>query len=534
MTTQQLLAYYVNAGNAHNLQRDYESALQSCQLALALAPEIPEAWYNLGIAEAGLGNRNKALQALEKSRIHSLKSADAQNSIGAKFLELDAAAEAEKCLLLAISLMPEHALAHSNLGKLRQQQGRPEEAERHLRQAIQFQPQLAILYVNLGSTLHEKEAYGQAEAALRQAVKLDPHLAPGWKNLAVALTSLQRDEEALACYEQLIRLSPDDADAQWGLALLQIKHQHYQAGWENFEARWRVRDLGLKPLASTQPRWTGQKTDAPLLLWAEQGIGDQVLFGSILPDVANFPQRKLVAIDRRLIPIFQRSMPQFEFMDINQLPDRLEFKTQLPLGSLPRYFRSSSEAFRAVRHPYLLADASRAGQLRKKIARSGKLVCGISWSSTRKQLGKHKSIRLEQLLAPLDSNQLHFVNLQYGDTSEERQALTSTHGIEVQSIDEIDCFTDLDSLTSLIEACDIVVSISNSTAHLAGALGKPTMLLLPWSEGRLWYWANHDGNNPWYPSITMFPQENPGVWQEPLERLQAHLAKFRADLPADE
>lgn len=533
MTTQQLLAYYINSGDAHNRQGDYASALQSCQLALAIAPEIPEAWYNLGIAESGLGNRVKALQALEQARSYSLKSADAQNSIGVKLLELNELPKAEECFLSALSLMPQHAMAQSNLGKLRGLQGRLDEAEQHLREAVTLQPELAILHANLGSTLHEREAYEQAEAALRRALDLDPQVPQVWKNLAVVLTSLQRDEEALACYEQMLRLSPDDADARWGLALLQIKRQQYETAWENFEARWQVRDLGLKPFATTQPRWTGGGTNEPLLLWGEQGIGDQILFGSILPDVAIFPQRKLIAIDQRLIPLFQRSMPEFEFTDISRLSDRLGFKAQLPLGSLPRYFRKTPASFGTARHPYLFADADKTGKLRQQIARSGKLVCGISWFSSRKQLGQHKSISLEQLLAPLNSNQLHFVNLQYGDTSKERHALTSAYGVEVQSIDEIDCFADLDSLASLINACDVVLTISNSTAHLAGALGKPTMLLLPRSEGRLWYWANHEGHNPWYPSITMFAQEKPGVWLDPLEKLETHLTKFRAGLPSN-
>lgn len=527
MSTEQLLAYYINAAHTSNQQQDYGAARQSAQLAVALAPAVPEAWYNLALAEAGLGQIQHAGAALERARIHAQQSPDAQNSIGLKFMELGDLISAQTCLERALALSPGHVMARANLGQLRQHQGNLIDAEALLRDALGSAPALPQLAANLGSVLHELGRYEEAEVILNRAVSLDPTLLHAWKNLAVVNTSLRQDVQAQKCYQQMLQLDPGNAEARWGLALLQIKSGNYKQGWHNFEYRWQVDALNLKPIQTTKPWWKEPQVPSALLLWGEQGIGDQILFGSILPETPSYADRIIVALDRRLISLFQRSMPDLEFVDTVQVNDRLGFNAHLPLGSLPLRFRQSAKDFLAARHPYLLADQGRSETFRRRIKRPGKLVCGISWHSSRKQLGPHKSIRLGQLVSALGPTQHHFVTLQYGDTEAERQALAESEGIEIQSLEDVDCFNDIDGLASLIDACDVIVTVSNSTAHLAGALGKKTLLLLPWSEGRLWYWANHDGNNPWYPSIEMFPQLAMGDWSQPLRAAGQRLEQLQ-------
>ena len=216
-------------------------------------------------------------------------------------------------------------------------------------------------------------------------------------------------------------------------------------------------------------------------------------------------------------------MPGFDFVDLATVSDALDFAEQLPLGSLPRLFRPDLASFSRARHPYLQADALRSANLRSKIERGDRLVCGVSWSSSRKSIGRHKSLSLEQMLVPLASPRMHFVDLQYGDTTAERQAMRQSHGIDVQHLDEVDNFHDIDGLAALIQACDVVITTSNSTAHLAGALGKSTLLLLPSGKGQLWYWAEINGTIPWYPSIRAFRQHDVGNWQKPLQEIKAAL-----------
>lgn len=423
----------------------------------------------------------------------------------------------------ALEIDPQASEAWINSGLLEHAYEHYEKAVSDFDRAIALESGSADAWTNRGAALHELLRDEDAIASHTRAVAIAPDRHAVWANLGIACESLQRDSEALECFRTALRLQPENHRARWSLGQLLIKLQDYPAGWEAFESRWQVKELALRKVQSRRPLWQGQRNEQPLMLWGEQGVGDQILYASMLPELADFPQRKMLALDTRLIPLFARSMPGFDYMDLESASDTLDFSVQLPLGSLPRYFRPSRESFAAARHPYLIADPVRTADLRQKIARPGKLVCGISWSSNRKRIGQGKSLALQEMLPPLADLPLHFVNLQYGDTSAERGDLSRQHGIEIQNVEEVDSYNDIDGLAALVQACDLVISTSNTTAHLAGALGKETLLLLPLGKGRLWYWEEHAGKNLWYPSIRMFVQDQPGQWQAALERLKSDL-----------
>ena len=150
-------------------------------------------------------------------------------------------------------------------------------------------------------------------------------------------------------------------------------------------------------------------------------------------------------------------------------------------------------------------------------------ICGISWKSKNTQFGDKKSIPLEQLLPILLMPNITFVNLQYGNTLQERNDIFSEHDIEIKSFDEIDNFNDIDSLASLIGACDFIVTVSNVTAHIAGALNKKTYLLLPFSYGKIWYWGENSDSSLWYPSIQILRQCKPNSWNQAIEDLSSKI-----------
>jgi len=305
-------------------------------------------------------------------------------------------------------------------------------------------------------------------------------------------------------------------------SLVYLSRQDYERGWECYEWRFKTQKQLLR-FDLKLPQWQGRSSDKRLLIWGEQGVGDQVLFGGLLPELAAYAQDKQVALDGRLVPLFERSMPGLKFMDIGQLRDANGFEEQIAMGSLPRLLRSSRQSFEKVRSPYLVADPHRVGELRELVQRPGKRVCGVSWSSKRGDVGQGKSISLAQMLVPLADLGLHFVNLQYGDKAEELAALEREHGIEVQAVEQVDNFNDIDGLCALIEACDVIVTTSNTTVHLAGALGKQTLLLLPQGRSRLWYWGEGQSRSIWYPSVSMYAQQNIGDWQHPLAEIKARL-----------
>ncbi len=204
----QFLARCVNAAHAANVRGEFAVSVDWCRQALQLAPDLPEAWYNLGVALRGLGNRAEAIAALERAGARTQNSADAQNNIGLELIELGALPEAERCLTRALVLAPGYAFAHSNMGKLRVKQQRFDEAENAFRRALEQKPDLAPVYVNLGGALNAKRNYGAAEAACRKAIELDPTSADAWRNRATALAGLKQYGPAAECGERCLALDP--------------------------------------------------------------------------------------------------------------------------------------------------------------------------------------------------------------------------------------------------------------------------------------------------------------------------------------
>ena len=515
---------WINRGNAHAALKNYADAISDYDHALGIQPDQPDALTNKGNVLLELGKLVQALQCFERSIQLRPDSVVSWLGKGRTLIAMLRFEEGLSCAAQTLQLAPDNADAWCIQGLCLAGTRKFEEAIASYRQAIDLNPAHHESWCGLGSSLQELDQYQEALDCLGRAIEIDPQYADAYINLGATHIFMGHKNEARASLEKAIALQPEDASAQWNLATLLLGLGDYSHGWEYFESRWRAKELNFKKVTTQRPHWTGQPSDRPLLLWGEQGIGDQILYGSILPELTNLPQKKFVALDKRLVPLFARSMPGFEFIDLTQAGDTLEFAEQLPLGSLPRLFRPSGESFAAARHPFLFADPQRVAALRVQIGRPGQRVCGVSWSSNRKSIGRHKSINLEQLLAPLHSDSLHFVNLQYGDTSAELQALQDSQGIAVQHVAEVDNFNDIDGLAALIDACDIVITTSNSTAHIAGALGKETLLLLPIGKGRLWYWSESAGHNPWYPSIQAFSQEQGGDWSQPIAAIKTLLA----------
>ncbi|MFN4361953.1 MAG: tetratricopeptide repeat protein [Hylemonella sp.] len=423
----------------------------------------------------------------------------------------------------ALSIRKNDGMLHFNLAKSLAESGADAEALEHHKKAIQLAPDHAGAWLGYGTSLVRLGRIDEALDIYERALQRYPAYIEVHINKGIAHAEQHDFDAAVRCFQDALNISPQHANGHWNLALARLRMGQFGAAWDDFEYR---RGLsGNKAPESTRhrPQWTGQASGSTLLFWGEQGLGDQILYSSILPELTSFPQRKLVALDQRLIPLYQRSIPGFDYISLSQIDGTLDFAEHLPLGSLPRLFRPDLASFRRATYPFLRADPDLTKALRKQLSRPGKLICGISWISHREKWGGRKSISLAELLPPLASDALQFVDLQYGDTDMERSALEESHGIQIQHIDSIDNHQDIDGLAALMSACDCIITVSNSTAHLAGALGLPTLLLAPRGEGRFWYWVSHEGRNPWYPAVRSIEQTTMGDWGPVLSKVRAHL-----------
>ncbi len=481
-----------NLGNALKALGQVDQALSSYDRAIQCKPNDAELHYNRGLALQELQRRDKALESYD----------------------------------YAISLDPEYAEAFCNRGLILQELGQFESALESYDRAIQLNPGLAEAFSNRGITLR---ALGQLNEALQSydhAINLKPDYAEPHCNRGNALRSLNKIVEALECYERALQIKPDYADAHLNMSICHLLLESYSRGWEEYEWRWQSTGIG-KGLAADHTRfahdWNGNALQGALLVLPEQGIGDEIFYSGMLNDLRSRTSSITVCVDPRLIRLFERSFADMAFVAKADINAEQQFQAQVYMASLGRYFRSTPDALRNIKVPYLYADAGRAESFRMRIKAGNKLVCGLSWLSKNAELGADKSICLKDLLPILSLAHVDFIDLQYGDTRAEQAALHSATGISLKQIAEIDNFNDIDSLAALITACDIVVTVSNTTAHLAAALGKPVLVMLPYSAGLLWYWHIDRQDSPWYPNIRLFRQNQTGDWSDVIERVRETL-----------
>lgn len=459
----------------------------------------------------------------------------------------------------ALALVPDRLSIANNLAVVLHHQGKFAEAAEHCTQLLQTHPGDAELHVNRGNALlglHQlREALASFETALAlhpghvdalinranayeslgqplsalgdldQVLKLAPGHVDALNNRGNVLTDLGRAREALADYQHARLGNPDAPLACWNEALCRLYLGEFESGWRLYEQGWGAGlRSGPKP-AFSQPEWDGRQLQGTLLVWGEQGIGDQILFSSMLGDLQRKTPRLLIAADARLEPLCARSFPDIPFINLQQLP-AAGFDQQIAMGSLGRHLRNHLDNFPANRGAYLQADTRRAQALRVRLGAGDKLICGFSWASTNPQTGGFKSLNDADLSALAALPGVRWVSLQYGDTRSDLERFRRDYGLDITTVEDIDNFHDMDGLAALIKACDLVISVSNTTVHLAGALDVPTLVMLPHAIGRIWYWHQLHETSPWYPSCRLIRQQSAGAWPDVIANVATIIREY--------
>lgn len=516
---------HLNRGNLLRKMGRAEEALISFERAIAANPEYAEAHCNRGNTLHAMKFLSDALISLDRAVALKPDLALAHCSRGGVLAELGRTQEAVDSIDRAIALQPDLAEAHGNRGLALRGLNRLNEAMAAFEWAIALRPDYAGAHANRGVTLTDLGRYDEALVALDRALEIDPARADFYNIRGNILQNVNRHEDALREYARARKLKPDFGEAEWNESVCRLLYGDFAKGWPLFESRWRNGQT-LGEMKFAQPLWDGSKVKGNLLVWGEQGVGDQIHQLGMVDGLAGSADGVIVAVNDRLVPLVQRSFPGMRVIPLRAAV-REKFAMHAPTGSLGGHLRRSWDEFPVARQSYLQADPLRVSELKKQIAVRGRLLCGLSWQSAAPKVGAAKSIALRDLAPLLELKGAQFVDLQYGDTAAEREAARTVTGIEVKHVDAVNNREDIDGLAALISACDVVVTISNTTAHLAGALGKPTLLMLPTGVARHWYWHEGRADSPWYPSMQIFRQRTFGDWSpvfaDVREALHKHL-----------
>lgn len=338
-------------------------------------------------------------------------------------------------------------------------------------------------------------------------------------SLANNYNKLAQYARAIELYEQVLALDPNNIDAHHHLAHLMLKLGSFKQGWKHWEWRW-AKSIAHQVQNFNIPEWNGESLNGKrLLVWSEQGIGDQIMFASMLPDL--LAQTPTIAWegDARLRPLFTRSMPTLNFIETSpSVTGKKVLKlwptsdVHIPAGSLGKILREDISQF-PLQKNFLHADAYKTDTTRNdyKERFPGKLLVGISWRGG-KSAGTNKyvrSLRCSEMLPLAQLTHIQFINLQYGDCREELAELAASDFF-VYDDPAINPLLNLDDQAAQIAALDLVLSVDNTTVHLAGALGVKTYLLLPTDPD--WRWGIEQKNSYWYPSVRFIRNTDPSNW----------------------
>lgn len=497
-------------------------AEQAYRQILNANPRHADCLHLLGMIAFEWGNLERAAELIgEAISIHP-NSASYHSNL-ANVLQAQGehqAAVAEYRVALAIN--PDLPEIHVNLGNVLQAQGALDDAVLSYQRALELDPRSADAWYNLGNTRHTQGRPVDAMECYEQALSINPHHSKAHHNLGRALGDLGRQDKAFAQFQRAFHLEPENADIAFNLALAQLLRGDFAQGWVSYEQRWRSVDHDTPMRDYPQPLWTGGALPSGrLLLWGEQGIGDEIMFAGLVPEVLRRGIRCVLDCEPRLQTLFARSFPGVKVISGDPEPD---IAAHLPCGSLPRIFRQSRAAFAETTSPYLIADQARLEQFRSRYA-DGRLLVGLAWHTNARKTGITRSIDL-RCLAPLFAQAgTQWVSLQYGD----RDALendVAKAGAPIVFDGSVDQWSDLDGFAAQIAAMDLVITIDNSTAHMAGALGAPVWVLLPFLPD--WRWLMTGEQSYWYSSMRLFRQPQPGDWASVVESVARKLSQIRS------
>jgi hypothetical protein len=405
-----------------------------------------------------------------------------------------------------------------------------DEAARLASLALEIEPGNVEVLCNRGVALRMLLRLDEALADYDRALAINASSAVAHNNRGVALAALNRHGEAIDAFDAALRLQPRYAQARYGRGISRLMMGELAGGWQDYEWRWAGSENAAPPRKFAIPVFTAQDWGRcrRLAVWTEQGIGDQLLFSTLLPELESRGVAFVLETDERLLPAFRRAHPGWNLV-AGIAPDSAfaGCDRHLPIGSLPGLLRTDRASFAAQPRAILAADPERAAAYRSRLAGDGARAVGISWRSfqppSRSFYERRKNAPLEAFLPIAARPSVRLVDLQYGDTASERLAFAAAGG-RLVSDEDLDRFTDLDGLLALIAACDVVVSTSNVTAHLAGCLGKRTLLAYPSANPAFHYWVpDARGRSYWHPSVEIVTARSADAWPALMELVAERL-----------
>lgn len=551
-----------NYGHVLRSLGDLDGALRELTTATRLDPGYTDAWINLGLVRLDRGEIALAVDVLETAVIKDPQSPLAQLNLGNALRAAGRLEEAAARYRTAAGIAPELSVAHKNLGVLAQLAGRDDEAVPAYERALATAPNDVDVLTNLGVLYLKQDRVAEAIATQSRAVGVAPQVADGWLNGGTALQAAGRLDEALQYFvraaalstgpepltamgslaaergdfalavelhDQALARDAERPDARWNRALALIGRGDIPNGWDEYEWRWQASTRPAEYRAYPWPAYQGEDLAGKrILIWREQGLGDELMFLTCLGDVVQAGAQISVAVSPRLVSLVERAFPT-----VRVVPDTVvsivtsgSFDFHLPMGSLPRFWRRSHEAF-AGSGTYLRPHPDMAELWVDRLASlpEGPRV-GVCWRSGLLTAERQRHYAPLAAWAPVwRVRGVNWINLQYDECEQELAEVERTYGIRVHRWPGDDLKQDLESVVGLLSSLDAVVTAPTAVSSLAGATGVRTWQT---DSGNDWTVFGRD-RSPWWPTIALRRKGQGGDWGAVLQTVATELTQLVHD-----
>lgn len=524
---------WYSLGIALQTKHGFKEAIDALEAAISLDPTHVDAHNALGISFRQTGQLTKSISTHNKAIEINPNEPVSQFNLGLSLHKNQQIDEAIEAYQETISLDPLLSEPHYFLGLAFQKRYRTRESIQEFKKVIELEPDYTKTYTALADSYAALELYNEAIEMYKKAIKLNPKDAKSFNDMGLAYNNLNETSKAILAFKTAIRIEPKSAVARNNLGRTYIGMQRFKEGFGLCEWRWKTYQKSEGGGRQTEigdafdgdlPKWRGE-AGKRLYIWAEQGIGDEIMYASLMSEISGLCKEVTLECDHRLIPLFSKSLSKkIKYQPRNQTRKVLDHDFQIPIGSLPSILRPDAESFANAQKPYLHGNQEIAGRLRRQILGDKKAkIIGLSWhTDSNIQSAHHRNIRLSEIAQTFMGSDAIFVSLQYGQVSKEICSINSSKYIDLREVPEIDKKLDISGLSSLMLACDYVLCIDNSVVHLAGALGVNTKLLLPTIHDCRW--GINQKTTVWYDSVELFHKPSTNDWKTTLTEVKSKIS----------
>lgn len=511
--------YLADLGAALAKQGRIDEAVKAADKAVQLTPDHADLWRNLGNVLIDAGRGSDALLCFQHALKLDPRQWEAAYKAGQLLYDLGRFEEALSHLESSLERRPDSAPTLHMRALVLKSLNRLDEALADSRRAIELDPTNADSHGNLAKVL---EALGRNEEALSwhdRSLAIAPNVMRIVTDRAISLAALGRFDEAMKEYERALAIDPGQAPATWNLSQLQMLTGNFEAGWQGREARWRIPHLAAGYPKLSTPIWLGDEPVAgkTILICADEGIGDTIQFARYVPMLAARGARVILAVEKVLCPLLSGLAGVAECLPKTAETVLPPFDLHCPLDSLPLAFGTRLDTIPAekVYLPPPAADRVRAWE--DRLGARNRIRVGLVWSGNPKHGNdRNRSMPLKTLARILDVDAT-FISLQKDPRPADSELLRERPDIVDASAD----IADFADTAALVSCLDLVISVDTSVAHLAGALGRRTWILLPHIPDYRWLLDRED--SPWYPTVRLFRQTDSREYHSVVDRVRSDL-----------